>query len=287
MTKAPASDAASTLVVTEIQQSQIVFNLVGTTPLMPHSASEHARAQLLNPYKKNAAEKASSMKHEPFDEYRDAAYQFSDVEATNTRLYLPASAIHAAMKSVAIDMIGAKKAQVGRLTSVPGVKLPLYGVPKINSMMVRSSDMARTPDIRTLPLLERWAIPKVTVKFVASLIKDRSIVNLLANAGIIIGLADGRPQHGFFDYGQFRLAQDDDPELLDIMKTGGIKAQDAALANPEYADLETEKMLVRFLHEKATRGAAPATTPKASKVPAAEVIAAKDKSNGNRRPSIR
>lgn len=274
----------SIVTVSEIKMDEMQFNLLGITALMPHSASAHAKGQLLFPSpKKNAAERATSMKHEPFDEYREAAYQFDDNEAGATRLYMPAAAIKAAIRDVAIDMIGTKKAQIGRLTTVVGGKLPLYGVPCIHSMLVRSSDMNKTPDVRTLPALKRWAIPGVRVRFVNSLIKNTSMANLIANGGIIIGIGDGRPQHGYFDFGMWRCVPDDDRELKEIMRLGGRKAQEAALADPEFYDLETEKLLRWFEAEKKRRSAAPPPQPKAArKVPPAEVIAAA-KANGRKK----
>src|SRR5262245_34454892 len=127
-----------TITVTPIALTEMKFNLVGVTQLVPHSTSAHAKGQLLFPApKKNAAEKATTMKHEPWTEFREAAYRFSNEEAGETRLYMPAGAIKGALKDVAIDMVGARKSQVGRLTTVLGVKLPLYGVPKIYTTMVR------------------------------------------------------------------------------------------------------------------------------------------------------
>lgn len=256
MSKTTVKD--DTIVVTPINLTEMRFNLVGTTMLVPHSTSAHAKGQLLFPSpKKNAAEKATTMKHEPWTEFREAAYRFSDQEAGATRLYMPAGAVKGALKDVAIDMVGARKSQVGRLTTVLGVKLPLYGVPKIYTTLVRSSDMNRTPDVRTLPAIERWAIPGVTIRFVNSLIKEASVANLLANAGIIIGIGDGRPQKGYFDFGTWRLAADDDEELQEIVASGGINAQDAALDEPEFFDLESEQLLTWFLQEQKKRSATP------------------------------
>lgn len=260
MARAPKADPIIT--VSEIQMTVVNFNIVGMTPLMPHSPSAHAKGQLLFPApKKNAAERATTMKHEPFVEFREAAYRFSDEEPGPTRLYYPASGIKAAIRDVAIDMIGTKKSQIGRLTTVMGQKLRLYGVPSVNTMLVRSSDINRTPDIRTLPCLERWAIPNISIRFVNSLIKPESIVNLMANAGIIVGIGDGRPQNGYFDYGTWRLCQDDDKELREIMKMGRA-AQDKALDDPEYYDLESEQLLTWFLAEKKRRAALPPAQPK-------------------------
>lgn len=264
MAKATQQDNNS-VTISQISMTEMRFNLVGTSPLVPHAVSAKAKGALLFPSpRKNAAERASTMKHEPFDEYREAAYRFTDDEtkATGVRLYMPAGCVHGAMSQVAVDMVGAARAQVARLTSVPGLKLPVYGVPQIWTTIVRSSDMKKTPDIRTLPILKQWAIPGVIVRFVGSLIKEQSIANLLANSGVIIGIGDGRPERGKLTMGCFRLAADDDAELRQIMRAGGLKAQDAALADPEYYDLETESLLTWFLEEKKKRAAQPAQSPK-------------------------
>ncbi len=251
------------IVIQEVRMTEMRFNLVGTSPLVPHAVSAKAKGSLLFPApKKNAAEKASSMKHEPYDEFREAAYAFKDEDRTQTRLYMPAGAIHGAMASVAIDMVGARKSQIGRLTSVPGLKLLVFGVPKILCSIVRSSDMARTPDVRTLPILEQWAMPGIIVRFVGSLIKDESVANLIAAAGVIMGIGDGRPEKGKLSYGCFRCTADDDAELREIVKTGGKKFQDAALADPQTYDIETEQLLIWFGDERKRRSAAPAPSPK-------------------------
>lgn len=260
MVKPSKTTEDDVIVVSQIKMTEMRFNLVGTTPLMPHSVSAHSRLELLRPRgKKNAAEKATTLKHEPLREYQEAAYKFTDLEADKTRMYMPAGAIKAALKDVAIDMVGTRKAQIARLTTVVGHKLPLFGVPKLVQNGVRSSDMKRTPDIRTLPILARWAIPDVVIRHVHELVPQASIANLLANAGIIMGIGDGRQQKGYFDFGCWRLVGDDDEELLEIMAEGGKAAQDAALAEPEYYDLETEQLMTMFYEAEKNRTAAPAS----------------------------
>ena len=145
------------------------------------------------------------MKHEPYEEFVDACYQFTDEDKAPTRLWMKGSAFHGAMASVAIDMVGAKKAQIGRLTNVPIEKVAIFGVPKIWCTIVRSSDMARTPDVRTLPILPKWACT-IDVRFVGSLIKAASIGNLLGAAGVIVGIGDGRPEKGKLSMGNSSLS---------------------------------------------------------------------------------
>lgn len=243
--------------IVKIELTSVTFHLVGVSPLVPHAVSFKNKGQLLYPpKKKNQAEKDSSMKHEPFEEFRDAAYKFREDDQP-TRLYMPGGSFHGAMANAAIDMVGAKKAQIGRLTNIVGDKIPVWGVPQIYSTIVRSSDMARTPDVRTLPILPKWAT-MITVQFVGSLIKTASVGNLLGAAGSIIGIGDGRPEKGKLSFGKFRVCAEDDPEFKAIVKSGGRKPQDEALADPAFYDQETEELLSWFSAEVHRRVAAPA-----------------------------
>src|SRR5580765_258370 len=262
--KKTQDNIGESITITEIKMNEMRFNIIGTSPLMPHAVSAKAAGSLLFPApKKNAAEKATSMKHEPLEEFRDACYLFLDSDETPTRLYMPGGAFHSAMAQVAIDMIGAKKAQIARLTNVPISKIPVFGVPKLIMSIVRSSDMARTPDVRTLPILAEWCA-EIPVRFVASLLKEQSIANLFAAAGVIVGIGDGRPEKGKLSYGQFRLCNDDDPDFVRI-KTMGRDAQDKGLDAAEPYDLETERLLSWFEAEKLRRAAAPAPSEKRKK----------------------
>ena len=137
----------TTISVAEIHKARIDFWLIGMSALVPHAMSFKAMQQLLFPSpRKNAAERATSMKHEPWEEFRDAAYQFQDHDDQPTRLYMPAAAFKGALSSAALDMVGARKAQIGRLAKVLGEKIPVWGIPKIWCTVVRSSDPGRTPD---------------------------------------------------------------------------------------------------------------------------------------------
>lgn len=278
--KKPTKTTDEPINITEIELTQAALYLVGETPLVLHSMSLKSRQMLIDPPpKKNAAERASTQKHEPFEEFRDAAYQFT-TDDQPTRLYMPGAAFHSAMASAAIDMVGAKKAQIGRLTNVMEEMVCVWGVPKIICLTVRSADMKRTPDIHTLPILPNWCA-KFTVEFVASLVKPASIGNLMGAAGKIIGVGDGRPEKGKLSFGKFRLVAENDPEFLSIQKFGGRKLQDAALANPAYYNLETERLLTWF-KQSGRRVAKPATEHKPPRVhPAVAAAAEKKRRRGN------
>ncbi len=282
--KKAQDNIGESITITEIKMNEMRFYLVGTSPLMPHAVSAKAAGSLLFPApKKNAAERATTMKHEPIEEYRDACYMFTDKDKQPTRLYMPGGAFHAALAAVAIDMAGARRAQIARLTNVPVEKIPVFGTPKVKMGIVRSSDMARTPDVRTLPILGEWCC-EIPVRFVASLLKEQSIANLFAASGVIIGVGDGRPEKGKLSYGQFRLCNEDDKDFVRIKKTMGRAAQDIALEAAEPFDLETERQLAWFEDERLKRAAAPAQSPKRKKKgnETASVIAATNGGKGHR-----
>ena len=65
-------------------------------------------------------------------------------------------------------------------------------------------------------------------------------------AGIMRGVGDYRPEKGKGDYGQFELVAANDPRFLAVIKDGGRRAQDAALANPSPYDAESAELLTWY-----------------------------------------
>jgi len=224
--------------------------IVGTSPLILNRMSEKAKHELLMPKgRKNATERAMTLKHIPIDEYRASAYTLKEGP---TLLAMMATAFKGALRSAALDMPGAKKAQIGRLTYIPGDMVGIYGVPKLFMAIVRSADMNKTPDVRTRAIVPEWAC-SLRVTFVQPLIRAQAVANLLAAAGITIGVGDGRPEKGAMSYGQFRLADKDDSDFKRIIKEGGRKAQQAGLDSPTCYDDETTELLSWFESERAQR----------------------------------
>jgi hypothetical protein len=235
-----------------IEMRTIGVNIVGMSPLIMHRFSAKARQQLLfPPPRKNMAERATTMKHDPLLEYREALYKNSNPKEP-TLFHMPVGMIHGALASAALDIPGATKAAVERLTNVIR-QINLFGVPYLGMDMVRSSDQARTPDVRTRPKFKRWAFT-VNIRYKTDPLTDTQILNLLAAAGEIVGLGDWRTQKGGAGaWGNFRLASADDDEFLDIVATEGRKPQKAAFENPQEYDEETTELLAWFNAEKAKR----------------------------------
>jgi hypothetical protein len=247
--KTPAAD---TIVIRPVTTQTITVGLVGTSPIVLNRLSEKARHELLLPRgKKDAARKASELKHDPIDEFRSSPYLLADEKAPSF-LAIMSSAIKGAMMTAALDLPGAKKAQIGRLVYVENDYTPIFGLPKLFMSITRSADMNRTPDVRTRAIVPYWAA-LVSVRFVVPILDQSSIINLLAAGGVTAGIGDWRPEKGKGSYGQFTVVNADDPEFLRIAKDARAE-QIAAMNNPEPYDSETESLLEWFKDEAETRG---------------------------------
>lgn len=239
--------------IPQIRKGRITAWVVGERPFICNRMSEKARRQLLLPSgRKTAFEKQSSLKHNPVAEFQASPYLLDDTAPTYIGAF--SSGFKVAMATAALDLPSAKKAQIGRLVYVAYDYTPLYGRPYLFMSVTRSADMAHTPDIRTRAILPRWAA-KLTISFVEPILNKQAIYNLLAASGVTVGVGDWRPEKGKGDYGQYRLANDDDPELLEIIKEDR-EVQKEAMANPQPYDGETASLLEWATSEAKRRGMA-------------------------------
>lgn len=248
-----AKNEATEIVVNPITMDSITVAVLGTEPLLFNRQSEKVKRELLMPTgRKTMAERAANLKHDPLAEYRASAYVLPNDDAP-TFLAALAAWFKKAMMNAALDLPGAKKSQVGRLLWVNGERLPLYGVPELHMSVTRSADINRTPDVRTRCCVPRWAT-ELTISFVTPLLNQRSVLNLLAAAGLIAGVGDDRPEKGHGTFGQFAMVNHDNPVYQDIVATGGRAAQVAAMGNPAFYDDEAESLYRWFEAEVGRRG---------------------------------
>jgi hypothetical protein len=238
------------IVIDEVKQGRVKIWLCGTSPLIFNSMSAKVRQELLYPKgRKTAAAKAQQMKHDPISEYRDSVYRLNG--SNPTRLVFPTIGLKAAMSSAALEVPGAKKAQIGRLVRVEGEYMNVYGVPKMFMAVTRSADMNRTPDIRTRAIVPEWCC-SAEVTFVMPTLNETAIARLVEMAGLVIGIGDFRQEKGKGNYGSFRLATE--KEVQHIIKGGAAKEQAAALEKPEMYNLETQQLWEWFDEERVKRG---------------------------------
>ena len=234
-------EASTAITVVEVSQGEATFRLMGETPLIQEAVGEKARRELLLPSgRKNATERATTLKHNPREEFAASAYLMKDGP---TRLGMPATAFKDALRTAALDLAGVSKTEIGRLTYVVGDMVPIWGVPEVLMSIVRSADMNHTPDVRTRPIIPRWAA-QVTVRFVRPKMTESAIARLLVAAGMTVGIGGWRQEKGSGNYGMFRIATpDDDKEFREIVAQGGRVAQEEALRNPSAFDEATSQLL--------------------------------------------
>lgn len=240
--------------VMRIERGRIDFAVRGATPLICHAMSQKVqRDLLLPPAKKNAAEKASSLKHQPLQEFRASMYNARDPESP-TRIIMPAVCFKKAIMGAALDIPGSSKAQIGRLVSIGGgPEVSIFGIPQLMMSVTRSADINRTPDVRTRAILPEWAC-FVSVEYTVPLLKEQAIVNLMAAAGVMNGIGDWRVQKGSGNFGQYELVEPDEDRFKRIVAEGGKEAQDEAIKQPECYDSETEELIAWFDTEVKRRG---------------------------------
>jgi hypothetical protein len=250
-TKPKAKESEISEILT-VKTGQIDCHILGMSPIILNRMSQKAQHELLMPKgRKTAVEKATTLKHEPLEEFRAAPYLRKDPSAP-TLLAILSTAFKGALRTAALDMPGAKKAQIGRLTYIDGDYVGLYGIPKLFMSVTRSADMNRTPDIRTRAIVPEWAC-KVRITFVEPLIRAQAVANLLAAAGLTIGVGDWRPEKGAGSYGQFAIVAPDNEDFARIVREGGRSAQEDAMQNPVCYDDETTELLSWFDTERAKR----------------------------------
>jgi hypothetical protein len=237
------SKTTETEFIKPIAMRTIIVSVVGTTPLIMHRFAKKAWQELLYPSGgKNRAERAETMKHNPLEEYQECFYRNRDPKAP-ALFHIPNGSFHGAIAAAALDIPGAAKAKLERLTKV-GLQIDLYGKPSLFMAMVRNSDMNHTPDVRTRPAFKRWACT-LSISYMMNPLTDNQILNLLSAAGEIVGVGDWRPQKGG-DYGCFRVVDQNDKELKEIIATEGRKVQQKAFDTPETFDADSADLLSWF-----------------------------------------
>lgn len=217
----------------------------GITPLICNRmAGKAMRTLLLGGARKGKAEREQTLKHDPEAEFLNSMDR--RVIDGRTRLQFPAPAVKGAMMTAALETKGTNKTQIGRLVWIDGYSLDLYGVPQLLMSVVRSADMAHTPDVRTRAILGEWCMP-VTICFMTPQLGEQAIIQLLSNAGLIVGIGDFRQEKGKGNYGQFMVVTE--AECKDIVKAGSTKQQDAALKNITCFDDASAELLEWWMGE--------------------------------------
>ena len=248
----------TTIHVEPLRQARIRLRIIGTTPMFQHRmAAKAMRSLLIGGAKKTAAEK-KNIKHHPHEEFLEAAEILS---SGPTALGLRMVAVKSAMYTAALETNGMTKTGAQRLLFLPGDHAALYGTPQLRMDIVRSADMAKTPDVRTRPFLPKWGA-EIDIAYIEPQLNAGSVVSLLCNGGVLVGLGDFRQEKGKGNFGCFRVIGpgEVDAEWDDLVKNHGREAQAEALENPQPANDETRELLEFYQGEVKRRASTTTTT---------------------------
>lgn len=236
-----------------IKRGFVTLKMIGETPLYFNAMSAKAKRTLLIGGGKKTAAERKELKHDPEQEFRDSVYRMNDGP---TLLGFPAPGVKAAMATAALETAGVTKTSVQRLIFLPGHRIKVWGVPRLKMDVVRSADMSKTPDVRTRAFLPRWCA-EVQIAYSVPALSGHSIVSLLANAGVIVGIGDFRQEKGRGNYGTFSVLGEGDSNALwdDLTANEGRDAQQYALDNPEVADDDTDELMLLLEEERMRRAA--------------------------------
>lgn len=233
--------------VTPLRRGLTKLKIIGETPLFQNRMANKAKQQLLVGGRKKTAADKVQIKHDPIREFRDSAEVLPDGQ---TALGLRVVAVKAAMATAALETTGITKTSAQRLIFMPGDLAPLYGTPQLRMDVVRSADIARTPDVRTRAYIPKWGA-EIEIQYIVPQLSVSSVVSLLCNAGVLVGVGDYRQEKGKGGFGAFRVIGEDqqDDEWDDLVTNHGREAQAAALEDPEYADTDTADLMAHFHSE--------------------------------------
>jgi hypothetical protein len=120
-----ANTTTETIDILEVSRGRLEFTVLGESPLICNAMSAKVKQELLFPRgRMTAAQKAVNQKHSPVDEFRDSIYRFTADDAP-TLLAVMATAFKKACMGAALDIPGAKKAQIGRLMYIVNDLVPI------------------------------------------------------------------------------------------------------------------------------------------------------------------
>lgn len=199
----------------------VKIKIIGTAPYMQARFSQKAMLAMMSKMDGTTKKGTKQRENRDYDEdYKNAMHL-----STDDWNGIPASSIRAALIS-ACRLVGFKMTiaklsvfvQGEGLDKVDGAPLiRIYGTPERSDMPTRNA--TGVFDIRIRPLWREWyATP--TIQFDEDQFSLQDVLNLLARAGMQVGLGEGRPDSrasAGLGYGTFRVeALSEDEEVDEI-----------------------------------------------------------------------
>lgn len=188
------------------------FKLIGIAPLVTSRFSAKAMEMMMGKMRLGSAAKKGKNR-----QARDFNEDFENAKHKSKQGWcgVPAGAFRNAMISacriVGFKMTQAKLAvfvEADGIDEVDGMPLvKIHGEPRQHTMYARNQ--TGVCDIRVRPMWENWHI-NLKVRFDADLFTIEDVTNLLARAGLQVGIGEGRPdsrESAGLGWGMFRIAE--------------------------------------------------------------------------------
>lgn len=184
------------LSIPQIQLSQMVVTIVGTTPLITNRFGEKKQEAIEDKQTKEARVKKPP--RDPQAEFEDAIYHLDGARGYG----FPGSGIKKALVAAGGRFADEK---MTILRGIINITQPLIEIldsePKMRRDPVRLKD--GTASLAYRPMFENWRM-KVPVVYNSNMITKEQVLNLFQHAGFSVGIGDWRPEkNGVF--GQFTI----------------------------------------------------------------------------------
>lgn len=207
---APDEPKSVEFVIAQRRISSIALEVVGVSPLIQNNFSQKAVEQML---RKHMGLSVQREKKVPRDCIRDAT-----IMNTSGAICLPPTGFKKAMLTAAGQIKDLKKTHLRTQLFVEGGSIPISYDEMVPLMsMVRTSGMARTPDVRFRPMFTGWRA-RLVIQF-ADLLRVETVVDLLNRAGSV-GVGEWRPEkdgtHGVFKVARAIDRAEEIAEVRDI-----------------------------------------------------------------------
>lgn len=184
-------------IVKEPNIVRTVITIKGTAPLVVHKFSKKQKEKMMSDMSRSKAEKKGKSERAP----RNYEEDFKQAQHVSTEGWngIPCSAFRAAMidacRTVGIVMTRAKMSvfvEPDGFDADEGTPLvKIHGQPPERTEMLVRNDNG-SADIRIRPMWREWKC-ELKLSFDADMITPESVVNLLARAGLQVGVCEGRP----------------------------------------------------------------------------------------------
>jgi hypothetical protein len=191
--------------VLEFSIREVVIPIIGISPLIIHAWSVKAMREIAD----KQAGKAKNKKHDiriPEEDYENAKHK-----SPQGWEGFPAAGFKAAMirgaKMIGLEMKTTQTAFFVKADDEETQLVKIEGTPRMRTDMVRVG--MGSADIRYRPEYPEWSA-NLVIEFNSGVVSLDQIYQLVKAAGYGCGIGEMRPEKGKFNFGRFKLAQEDD-----------------------------------------------------------------------------